>query len=132
MPESCTAIQFDLHGLESWVRRNLIKFNKGKCRALHMGKNNPMCQYKLEANLLETSSGLKGLEALVDNRLTISQQCAIVARQANSILVCIKNVTSRSREVLLYSALVRSRLECCVRSQALQFKKNKKLLGRVH
>jgi len=43
---------------------------------------------------------------LVDNRLTMSQQCVLVAKQTNEILECIRrSVASRSREVLLPSTL---------------------------
>jgi len=46
-PEDCATIHGDLDRLESWVERNLMKFNMGKCRVLHLGRNNPMHQYRL-------------------------------------------------------------------------------------
>jgi len=111
-----------------------MRFNTGKCRILHLGRNKSMHQYRLGADLMDCSSAERDLGVPVDDRLTMSQQCALVVNKANGILGCIKrSVASRSREVLLplYTALVRPHLEYSVQFWAPQFKKDEELLERV-
>lgn len=73
-----------------------------------------MHQYRLEADMLESSSAEEGLEVLVENKMTVREQCALVTNKASSILGYIqKAVVSRWREVVLplYSALVKLHLD---------------------
>ena len=115
--EGCAAIQQDLDRLESWTVRNQMRYNKSMCRVLHLGRNNREYQYRLGHDLLERSSAEKDLRVLMDNRLAMSQQCALEAKKASGILGCIKSrVGSRLREMILplYSALVMPYLEYCI------------------
>lgn len=59
-PEDGVAIQ-QLDRVESWVGRNVMKFNKGKCRVLHLKRNNYLHPYRIWVDVLETSSEVKDL-----------------------------------------------------------------------
>lgn len=96
---------------------NVMKFNKVKCKVLHVGPGNPKHECRLDREVIASCPGRRiwgvcGKRAQHDPAI-----CALAAQKANCTLGSIKKrMTSRLREVILlfYSALVRPLLSYSV------------------
>lgn len=86
-----------------WADRNLVKSNKWKCKICIWDRKIQGCAAGrlLGAVQLEGSSVEKDWEVLLDTKLNISQQFALVTKKTNGILTCIQSSARSLRKVIL-------------------------------
>ena len=124
--EDRNKVQNDLDRMKHFTKSNRMKFNRDKCKILHLRKRNQFHSYKIGDTWISKTMSEKDLEIVVDHKLNMSQHCDVATKKANAILGCInRSVFSKSHKVLvpLYSALVRPHLKYCVQFWTPHFKK---------
>ncbi|KAJ7401882.1 hypothetical protein BTVI_91831 [Pitangus sulphuratus] len=75
-----------------------MKFNRAKCKILHLGRGNLNPKYKLKNERIESKPEEKGLQVLVDKKLDINLQRVLAAQKANCILCCMKSSVAEGGE----------------------------------
>ena len=111
-------LQSDIDRLIEWTDDWLLRFNKGKCKVLHLGKNNPKYDYYMtcsdDTTVIESTSGEKDLGVTVDPLLEFDVHINEVVKRANRLAGLIqRTLTYKNDEILLplFKGLVRPILE---------------------
>ncbi|KAK4326439.1 hypothetical protein Pmani_003041 [Petrolisthes manimaculis] len=119
--------------LDEWSRKWLLNFNAGKCKTMHVGRNNLQADYHLNGTPLQKTTEEKDLGILVSCDLKPSQHVAKVAAKANGRLGIIKRNFIRDREILvpLYLSLVRPVMDYGVQSWSPYLVKDIQALEKV-
>jgi len=101
-----------------WTQKWLLKFNKDKCKILHIGKKNPKNKYYVgteqEKQVLEETDLEKDLGVFIDPNLDFKKHIKNVVKKASYLSYKIlKNFTYRDANILvpLFKTLIRPILE---------------------
>ncbi|KAK4825715.1 LOW QUALITY PROTEIN: hypothetical protein QYF61_002133 [Mycteria americana] len=113
--ETRATLQEDLDRLEEWAKKNLMKFNKDKCKVLHLEKQNPELQHRLGSIWLGSSSVERDLAVLVDNKLNVSEHVLLRQRKPTGCWAASTRASAAEiKKSLSHSTQRLSHVEYCV------------------
>ena len=88
-PHAVSGLQSDLDALVSWSDTWQLPFNEAKCSVLHIGRNNPGCQYVMRDAELTEVQVVKDLGVHIDSELKFRQHASAAVAKATQILAVI-------------------------------------------
>ena len=117
-PDNVKCLQNSIDEMFLWTQKWLLKFNKDKCKVLHLGKNNPKNKYFIgsenERVELEETDLEKDLGIFIDPNLDFKKHIKSIVKKASFLSYKIlKNFTYRDSNILipLFKSLIRPILE---------------------
>jgi ribonuclease P/MRP protein subunit RPP40 len=127
-------LQRDLNELIEWAKEWKMVFNVKKCKIMHLGKRNRVCNYEMVGEELVKVDEERDLGVWVDKSAKPGKQCAETVKKSNRILGIIRrnfNCFDKNVILKLYKHLVRPHLEYCVQAWSPYLKKDIELLEGV-
>ena len=112
--EKAKTLQVSIDNLVKWTDDWQLKFNKEKCKVLHIGKNNPNYTYKMDDYLLGNTAAEKDLGVTVDTNLTFEEHINETVKKANRLVGMISHfISHKTPDIMipLFKTLVRPVLE---------------------
>ena len=128
------ALQRDLIKVQEWATKWKMEFNLGKCKIMHVGRDNPKVAYVMGGAELETTNAERDLGVTIDSKLDLGTHIKSIVGKANRMLGLIRisfACLDKSIFMNLYPVLVRPHLEYCVQAWSPYKLKYIKLIERV-
>ena len=111
-------LQACIYTLVAWSDRWLLKFNSGKCKVIHLGKNNLKHDYHIsngnEQIILEKTTCEKDLGVFVDSELTFEEHIDNTVKKARSVSgMIMRNISYKDSEIMtpIFKTLIRPLVE---------------------
>ena len=79
-------LQSTLDNLTEWADKWGMSFNTGKCKVMHIGRNNSKFDYKMDGVTLSKTNFEKDIGVMVTDNLKPHKHCEEAVRKANGVL----------------------------------------------
>ena len=132
-------LQQDLDKVVTWTKQMQMSFNAGKCKVMHLGKQNPHKQYSmLDSNnehcVLTDTKTEKDLGVLIDCHLSFTEHITAQVNKANRALGALKHTykyIDKHTFKHLYKSLIRPHVEYASPVWTVRTKYNQDVLERM-